>query len=146
MISHCKRVGDIGEANIVAKLLTYENINVSKPVGDNCQYDLVLDIEGRLYRAQIKTTEKVKNDKMFFYLLSYKSKDGLKKFYKRSEVDIFLFYCIETQYFGLAKYEEMPKKTFTINTKTKGDKVRRCAANKIRYSSDFELEKRLKEL
>ena len=51
IISRCKRVGDIGEASVIAKLLTYKNVNVSKPVGDNCQYDLIVDVNGKLYRA-----------------------------------------------------------------------------------------------
>jgi hypothetical protein len=51
MDSLCKRIGDVGEASIIAKLLTHKNVCVSKPVGENVRYDLVVDIGGKLYRA-----------------------------------------------------------------------------------------------
>jgi len=50
-MSRCKRIGDIGEANVLAELLTYNNVFVSKPVGDNCPYDLLIDVNGKIYRA-----------------------------------------------------------------------------------------------
>lgn len=51
MSSHTKRIGDIGEANVIANLIQYDNICVSKPFGENCQYDLIIDIDGKLYRT-----------------------------------------------------------------------------------------------
>ena len=51
MCSKTKRIGDIGEANIIANLLKYDNVHVSKPFGENCQYDLIIDINGKLYRT-----------------------------------------------------------------------------------------------
>jgi len=51
MSSYSKRVGDIGEANVIARLMKFNNVYISKPFGENCQYDLVIDINDRLYRA-----------------------------------------------------------------------------------------------
>lgn len=51
MSSHSKRIGDIGEANIISRLLSYDNVYVSKPFGENCPYDLIIDINGKLYRT-----------------------------------------------------------------------------------------------
>ena len=106
-MSKCKRIGDIGEANVIAKLLTYKNVFLSKPIGDNCPYDLIIDVEGRIYRAQVKTTEKLSRKRMVYYLFTYNSKRKEKKSYNRSEVDLFLFYCMETNYFGLARVGEI---------------------------------------
>lgn len=44
---------------------------------------------------------------MIFYLFTYNSKRKEKKSYNRNEVDLFLFYCMETNYFGLARVGEI---------------------------------------
>lgn len=51
MISHDKRTGDIGEMSLVAELLRHRNILVSKPIGDNCPYDLIIDVNGKMYKT-----------------------------------------------------------------------------------------------
>lgn len=48
-----KQKGEIAEANIVSLLLE-RGFSVSKPFGDNQAYDLVLDMEGKLYKLQCK--------------------------------------------------------------------------------------------
>lgn len=63
MSSHSKRIGDIGENSIIAKLLTYEQLVISRPVTDNEPYDIIVDCNNKLYRVQIKTTEFVKDGK-----------------------------------------------------------------------------------
>lgn len=82
---------------------------------------------------------------MYFYLNSFSGKKRVKHFYNSDEVDIFIFYCIENGFFGLAKFEEIPQHTFTINT-TDGSQISKNNLKKIRFIKDFELDKKLKEL
>lgn len=114
MSSHSKRIGDIGEINIIAKLLTYDNVSISKPIGDNCPYDLIIDINGKLYKTQVKTTERVKNGVMIFSVCSNNPWKVKQKIYTKDEIDLFAFYCVENGFCGLAKREEVGDTGFSI--------------------------------
>lgn len=52
-MSNTKSIGDIAEINITAKFLE-QGIPVSIPYGDNCPYDLIIDVDGLLLKVQIK--------------------------------------------------------------------------------------------
>lgn len=49
------RKGEIAEALFVAKALSL-GMNVSKPFGQNCRYDFMVEIMGRASRVQVKST------------------------------------------------------------------------------------------
>ena len=42
MSSHTKRIGEIGECAIVYNLMKIDGVGVSKSVGDNLPYDLII--------------------------------------------------------------------------------------------------------
>ena len=45
---------------------TKTGFGVSKPLSNNLRYDLIIDINGILYRVQVKTTTVIKDEKMIF--------------------------------------------------------------------------------
>lgn len=49
------RKGEIAEALFVAKALSL-GMNVSKPFGQNCRYDFMVETMGRAVRVQVKST------------------------------------------------------------------------------------------
>ncbi len=49
------RKGEIAEALFVAKALSL-GMNVSKPFGQNCRYDFMVEVMGRASRVQVKST------------------------------------------------------------------------------------------
>ncbi len=49
------RKGEIAEALFVAKVLSL-GMNVSKPFGQNCRYDFMVEVMGRATRVQVKST------------------------------------------------------------------------------------------
>ncbi len=49
------RKGEIAEALFVAKALSL-GMNVSKPFGQNCRYDFMVEVMGRVSRVQVKST------------------------------------------------------------------------------------------
>src|SRR5205807_7693933 len=51
---HCKTRGEIAEALFIA-LATALGFVVSRPFGENCRYDFILDWHGRLSRVQLKS-------------------------------------------------------------------------------------------
>jgi hypothetical protein len=51
-----KRMGELSELDFLRKAMGMGMI-VSKPWGDSYRYDFVVDTEGRLFRAQVRSTE-----------------------------------------------------------------------------------------
>ena len=67
------RKGEIAEALFVAKALGL-GMNVSKPFGQNCRYDFMVETMGRAVRVQVKSTWQ-KKVSSFSFLVPRKSKD-----------------------------------------------------------------------
>lgn len=139
MSSKTKRIGDIGEAKVIAKLLEYPNISVSKAVTDNDKYDIVIDIEGMLFRVQTKTTEYIKDNKMEFATSVTNPYKKINTKYNRKEIDLFALYCIENDYYGIMTIDEYTSKTTVIAL----DKYFNGGAKRIKYYKDFDLDTRL---
>lgn len=59
-----KRIGNIGEACVLAKFVELE-IPVYIPFGDNESADLVADINGKLCKIQIKTCSSLKDNETY---------------------------------------------------------------------------------
>ena len=53
-----KRAGELAEAAFLLKAQSL-GFRVAKPWGDSDRYDFVLDFEGRLWRAQLKSTSRL---------------------------------------------------------------------------------------
>ena len=82
-----KDVGTLGEHIAILELLRHD-ISVSRPLGDNKQYDLILDIKGFLLRCQVKSKTTATEDKVEFSLhTTNRSGDRVRY----SEVDC---YCL----------------------------------------------------
>jgi PD-(D/E)XK endonuclease len=51
-----KQKGDLAELKVAADLIE-RGCKLSIPFGEDCDYDLIADYEGRLHRVQVKFTE-----------------------------------------------------------------------------------------
>lgn len=98
-----KQIGELSEAFIVAKLLE-AGYSVSRPIGDNQRYDLIIDSDGELYKVQCKTANVEANGSISFPLCStYAHRGGARKNYL-NQVDFVMAYCSET---GEVYWEEV---------------------------------------
>lgn len=91
-----KSIGDISEM-AVALALARAGYLVSKPVGENCRYDLVVDEDGALSRVQVKTG-RLRNGAIEWHCCSTHFNDGrpINKPYT-NQIDYFGIYCPELQ-------------------------------------------------
>ena len=93
---HTKDKGDIAEIATVFNALK-RGWSVSKPVGENQRYDLILDTGNNLLRVQCKTAKLENNiisaslTRMVRLATKYK-----RERYTEHEVDAFSLYCPET--------------------------------------------------
>jgi len=105
-----KQIGDISEAFIAAELLKL-GYSVSKPLGDNQRYDLIIDDGNNFYRVQCKTVEIESNGSISFQTCSsYTHRGGVKKSYL-NEVEYIMAYCHTTGQVYFEKVDESTPKT-----------------------------------
>lgn len=91
-----KDIGSLGEHIAIVQLLEF-GLSVSRPLGDNDRYDLIIDKDNILYKAQVKSSIG-STDSVQFYLSSSQAHRGKSRTrYSRDEVDLFILVDINTR-------------------------------------------------
>lgn len=89
-----KDIGNLGEHIAIVELLS-KGINVSRPLGDSCRYDLIIEVNKNLYTCQVKTTSSLINEGANFELKTASKRLGTKdQFY---DVDLFILVELSTK-------------------------------------------------
>ena len=130
-----KSIGDFGEAKVLAKFLEL-GYDVYLPFGENTRVDMIIDIDGELYKIQVKTCSKVHNGCSKFNLLTgcYRSGyDGayLHK-YDNTQIDYFALYNIELDEIYFVHINEANSSSIWIRNHESKTKLQ-----KIRNSEDY---------
>ena len=105
------QIGKAGEYLVCADLILKGF--VAYPSEQGLPYDVVLDIEGKLYKVQVKTTTTYRTipqrkDDMKSYIFSIKRKGKYgKKRYGKDEIDIFALVCLDTKQIGYLRNADM---------------------------------------
>lgn len=140
-------VGDIGEMVAITKF-TKKGFVVSKPLTNVARYDFIVEIQNKLYRVQVKTTESTKDEgaKMEFSTKTTNYEKGHWKSnrYSTEEIDLFFLYCLENDWSGLFIPDASVKMPSAISlrlTPTKNNQIKG-----INFAKDYEFEKRLGSL
>lgn len=96
--AHPKTKGELTEQIIICELLKLA-IPISKPVGDNQPYDLIMDINDKLYKVQSRTARKHKDSKVEriqFNCVSYRT--NTKETYIKDNRDKFDYFALYYPY------------------------------------------------
>ena len=139
-------VGDLGEVMAITKF-TQANCIVSKPFSNNARYDLIVEIDNKLYRVQVKTTTSIKDAAAMVFstkTTNYVKGNWSSNKYTKEEIDMFFLYCQENNWCGLYFGDEDGtfKQELTLrlipskNGQTKG----------IRFATDYEFNQQLENL
>ena len=81
-------IGQITETQVILQCLLHE-IPVSIPYGDKSRYDLIIDLNNKLYRVQIKTARRANTTGEAFIFNCYSVVNGKKHRYTKDEIDYF---------------------------------------------------------
>ena len=85
---NCNYQGSITETKIILESLQKE-IDISIPYGNKSRYDLIMDINSKLYRIQIKTSRMANTKGKAFTFNCYSVVNGKKHRYTKAEIDYF---------------------------------------------------------
>ena len=117
-----KDIGNLGEHIAIVELLK-NDIIVSRPLGDNARYDLILDINETLYTCQVKSTNSATEKAAEFFLTSSQAHRGSGR--QKYNTDVFcLVDIVNNKVFLVANTE--PRTAMKIryqpteNNQTKG--------------------------
>lgn len=132
-----KQKGEISELAVSLKLLTLGK-SVSKPVGDNQRYDLIIDDDGKLLRVQVKTA-RIKNGCLIATTARTTGKKGgvyVKSAYSSDEIDAFAIYAPE-----LDKCYLVPVKpgVAAMEIRMRLTPSQNGQLNRVRWAKDYEL-------
>lgn len=111
-----KEKGDIGEAMVLADLVAH-NVQVLQPFGDHARYDLVIDINGKFLKLQIKyCDQKTKNNSIICPCVSSTNHTTNKHYSSyKDDVDYMCFYIVEWNKIAYVPIQEIGNlKSFTI--------------------------------
>lgn len=95
-------VGDIGELAFAKRCVEW-GLNISFPFSSSSRYDCIVDGNNRLWRVQVKTTQKKKKrEGTHGYRYSITIASGLSKLpYNESEIDLLAVYLMDKDKFYL---------------------------------------------
>ena len=127
-----KLKGDIAEAVFTAECLKRGWV-VSKPFGDNCRYDAILDRGKGLERIQVKSStfseKRGEIEAATRRIYNNQTKGQICNSYSKDEIDAFVIYSPELNKLFYLPIEEQENKKYvnlrvTSNEKTKSPNIR----------------------
>lgn len=136
-----KRIGNIGEAMVIAQLVENE-MPVYPAFGDNESADLVAEIRGQLVKIQVKTCTSLKQDGGSYVVDLRRNKNPWTSTtgsvaYTPKEVDYFATYCTITKQICWFKVSELQQMSVTLRIQP----PQNGATKNIRYESDYSFSK-----
>ena len=111
-----KRIGNIGEAKVLAKFVEL-GYAVYLPFGDDEKADLVVDFNGKLNKIQIKSTNTLLDG---YYIIDFRNCKNHKcnpdpnQKYSEQDIDYFATYCVERDTICLFKIQDMPQSAIRL--------------------------------
>ena len=104
-MNHNKKIGEIAEAAFIFEALR-NNLQISKPFGDNYSYDFIIDNKFNLYKVQVKSTSKMqKRSRHFAYKILLCQGLNSRK-YNANSIDYFaVFIHPENCWYIIPKFE-----------------------------------------
>ncbi len=115
--------------------LVESGCRVLLPFGVNQRYDLVLDNDGDLLKAQVKTG-RLRGGVIEFSAISVQSNtNGTRRKYYKGEVDMFIVYCPHNKGLYVIPAEEVPPSGMHLRLVP----PRNNQSKRVRWASEYEL-------
>ena len=137
-----KKKGNLTEMQCMSAFMA-ENCGVSIPFGDNSKYDFIADIDGRLFKIQVKTASISKNTEnaiKFSCRSTHINCKGVQNVrYTKDDIDYFATYY-NGQCYLVPVTECSVEKTLRFEPPKSGQQ------NKINYACEYALTEQLQKI
>lgn len=136
-----KQIGNITEVSVMLEFLKL-GYNILTPYGDCERYDFVVDINGKFYKIQVKTSKETEEGKISFNTSSTHYVNGkcIHDSYTKKEIDYFATFYKNKCY--LIPVEECGGRSVSLRfVPTKNGQTRG-----VKMAIDYELEEVIKKL
>ncbi len=131
------QIGNLGQLK-VAEACLKNNISVFLPFGDGNVVDMILVVNGKCLKAQVKSTESGENGVLIFNTASsHSTRTGNNRHsYTEDEIDIFLFYSYVYDEIYVMSVKEAPKSSVILRHE-KPDRV----YTTMHFTKDYSFDK-----
>ena len=137
-----KKKGNLTEMLCMSAFMA-QNCGVCIPFGDNSKYDFIADVDGRLFKIQVKTSSKRKGDEnsiKFSCRSTHVNCKGVQNVrYSKNDIDYFATYY-EGQCYLVPVAECSVEKTLRLAPPNNGQQ------KGITYATEYILEKQLSKI
>lgn len=143
-----KTKGNIGETKLIYEL-TKRGLQVSIPVGDNAPYDLVVEINNKLYKLQVKySDEKEQNGSISSPICSKNLKIKSMKAYNKAKtykdyIDLIAIYYKAWDEVVIIPFEEIKN---NLNICFRKEKTKNNQSKNIHYIQDYTIDRLLEKI
>ena len=134
LTDHPVDVGHRSEAAVFAQLVV-RGYRILLPFGVNQRYDMVLDNDGDLLKAQINTGRLRNGAIEFSAVITQSNTNGTRRKFYTGEVDLFIVYCRENRRTYVIPANEVPQTGMYLRL----DPPRNNQAKRVRWAREFEL-------
>ena len=131
------QIGNLGELKVIETCLR-NGIQVFTPFGDGNVVDLVLIVNGKCLKAQVKSTQTGENDGiMTFNISSSKSTrtNGERHHYTANEIDIYLLYSYVYDEVYLIPFKDAPSSSVMLR-----HDIPKKVLSTMRFTKDYQFE------
>ncbi len=135
-----KEKGELVEQIVITEFLKL-GIPVSKTLGDNQPYDIIIDLKNKLYKVQIRAGWKQKNTLKVSFQSSRMNTKMAYKTSNKNKVDLYVTYCFENNkcyVINVNTVKNINSICLQLNDNCKNGRV-------LNFAKDFELKTILDE-
>ena len=130
-------IGTLGELKVIEQCIKH-GIQVFRPFGDGNRIDLILIVNGKCIRTQVKSSTMDEDGVITFKTCSTSSNHGENPthYYTKDDIDIYMFYSYAYDEVYCMKVEEVAKGSTTLR-----HKAPKVWSTKTRMTTDYPFEK-----
>jgi hypothetical protein len=134
LTDHPVDVGQRSEGAVLARLVD-KGYRILLPFGVNQRYDLVIDNDGELLKAQVKTG-RLRDGVVEFRAVSVQcNRNRTRREHYTGEVDLFIVYCPQNRGVYVIPAEDVPPSGMFLRVAA----PRNNQSKRVRWASDYEL-------
>ena len=131
-----KRIGNIGEAIVLAKFVE-KGIPVYLPFGDTEKADLIIEINNKLLKVQVKTSNRLEQGCLIFNTRSSRGLHSSTVLYSEEDIDLYACYSLITKEVYILERKQFSQGLTSLRI----EESKNGQTKNINFAKDYSLDK-----